>query len=490
MIKKYVLFHFLFLIPSLSWSSVKVGSKNFTESFVLAELLSQTIELSSTEKVERLFGLGGTAITYESLKSRKIDLYIEYTGTINEAILKNSNIKSEEKLKSGLAEYGIVLGPEVGFNNTYALAIQKEFSEKNSITKISDLKNVLNKSRFAFSYEFMARNDGFSALTKHYGLDIRSENVIRMDHTLVYTALKDNKVDVIEVYSTDAQIDKMNLVVLDDDQKFFPPYKAVILANNEFVNEFPEVWKMLSSLKNKVNDAQMRKLNAAVDLDGQSFQATVAEFLNQKIQSYDSISKQVWQRTKEHLLLVLMALIFSMILGIPLGIVAQKKKRLGQFLLAAVGLAQTIPSLALLCFFIPIFGIGPKAAIIALIVYGLLPIVLNVYEGLDQIDSRLKESASSLDLSKFYQLFKVELPLASPTILVGIKTSAIISVGTATLAAFIGAGGYGAPIASGLAINDQSLILMGAIPSALMAIIIHFAFDFFKVIVIPKGLRL
>jgi osmoprotectant transport system permease protein len=191
----------------------------------------------------------------------------------------------------------------------------------------------------------------------------------------------------------------------------------------------------------------------------------------------------------DHIYLVLVSLGAAVLLGVPLGILAARHEGLGQAELVAVGILQTIPSLALLCFMIPLFGIGKLPALVALSLYALLPIVRNTYTGLIGIDRQLLEIAGVLGLSPWQRLTRIELPLSSLHIMAGIKTSAVWTVGTATLAAFIGGGGYGDLIVRGLALDDLSLILSGAVPAALMALVIHGLFELVDRVVIPKGLR-
>ncbi len=205
-----------------------------------------------------------------------------------------------------------------------------------------------------------------------------------------------------------------------------------------------------------------------------------------------SLASNIAHWTARHLLLVGLSLFFSIIIGIPLGIWASRPGFLSQLILGTTGLVQTIPSLALLALLvsIPVLGISSVTAIIALVLYGLLPIVRNTATGIQDIAVPLRESAAALGLEPRAQLISIFLPMASRSILAGIKTSAVISVGTATLAALIGAGGLGEPILSGLNLNDHATILEGAIPAALLAFFVQMSFDFLDRLLIPKGLRI
>jgi osmoprotectant transport system permease protein len=201
-------------------------------------------------------------------------------------------------------------------------------------------------------------------------------------------------------------------------------------------------------------------------------------------------ARSILSNTVQHVKLVAISLLAAVLIGIPLGVLAARSPRLGGVVLASTGLAQTIPSLALLAILIPIFGIGLVPALIALFVYSLLPIVRNTYVGMTTIAPSLLESAACLPLSPRSELTRIRLPLASPSIMAGIRTSAVINVGSATLAALIGAGGLGEPILTGIQLRRNGLILEGAIPAALLALLVERAFDGVDRIAIPKGLRL
>lgn len=473
-------------------ADIRVGTKNFTEGYILGEITAQVLEQNPSINVERKFGLGGTGIVYQALINNEIDLYVDYTGTLSESILKKPELININQLRSALEKMNITISRPLGFNNTYALAVRREFSESNNLKTISDLLNLSIKPKFAFSYEFMSRKDGFDGLKSVYNLPMEKNTVKSMEHSLLYKAIENKVVDIIEVYSTDAKIESLDLVVLKDDKNYFPNYEAVLVANKKFVEKNPKIWIALKTkLENSISEDKMRKLNKAVDIDKESVSDAASAYLETAphVANADLWSR-VTRRTKEHLLLVGISLFFAILIGIPLGVAAFQSKFLGQIILFLAGVVQTIPSLALLCFLIPAFGIGIKPALIALFLYSLFPIILNTFTGLKTIDPSYIESSNSLGLTWFQKLWYVEIPLVSPQILSGVKTSAIISIGTATLAALIGAGGYGAPIVSGLALNDMPTILVGAIPAAVMALAVHLIFDLLKYIFIPKGLRI
>jgi osmoprotectant transport system permease protein len=485
---------------STGQTNVSVGSKAFTEGYILAEIAAQTLEAQPGTQVTRRFGMGGTGILIQAIQNGEIDLYPEYTGTIAEALLKESKVKSQDEsrdLKSGISSLrqalkpmGLTISQSLGFNNTYALAVREEFARVNHLKKISDLKSLVQQTRVAFSNEFMTRPDGYAILRAAYGLEF--PNLKSLEHSLAYEAIHHDQADLTDVYSTDAKIPKLNLHVLEDDQKVFPDYEAVWLARLDFTRKHPKLWAALSGQEGKWDKNQMQALNAKVDVD----KIPYADAVNNSLRGTPlaaSSSGAPWSelalRTKQHLFLVLFSLALSILVGLPLGILAAHNQGLGQAILLFSSTVQTIPSLALLCFLIPFFGIGTTPALAALFLYGLLPIVVNTSTALASLDAGLKETARALGLGFYQSLWKIELPLASPSILAGIKTSCIIGIGTATLAALIGAGGYGVPIVTGLAFNDMKTILTGALPAALMALVAHGIFEVLGLILLPKPLR-
>lgn len=469
---------------------VRVGSKSFTESYILGEIVADVIERAGEARVERKFGLGGTGITYRAVAHGDIDLYPEYTGTLSLAILGNASATTIAEIQRELEGTGLTIGNPLGFNNTYALAVRKEMSERLNLRSISDLKRHPELSA-AFSSGFTDRDDGWPGLRRHYGLELAHVRV--MEHSLTYEALVQANVDVIDIYSTDGKLARLDLTILRDDGGFFPDYQAVLLVREDFIQRFPRSWQALErQLEGQIDEGRMTHLNALADLDGRRLPEVAAEFFGRE-RSKDLVSGRliadIVRLTFDHLYLVLVSLGVAILLGVPLGIVAARYHTLGQVELMAVGVLQTIPSLALLCFMIPLLGIGKLPALVALALYALLPIVRNTYSGLISIDRQLLEIAGVLGLDPWQRLARIELPLASLHILSGIKTAAVWTVGTATLAAFIGGGGYGDLIVRGLALNDVSLILAGAVPAALMALLIHGAFEVLDRLLIPKGLR-
>lgn len=470
--------------------AIVVGSKIFTEGYILGELAAQTIEASSPPvPVNRKLGMGSTGILFESLTSGAIDVYADYTGTLTEAIIKNPQLKSQQEIQDALVKLDLVMSEPLGFNNTYALAVRESFARQNGVRTISDLARLKGTVRAAFSYEFMDRADGYPGLAKKYHFDMTAKNVNRMEHSLTYQAIDQNAVDVIDVYSTDAKIRKFNLRVLDDDLSYFPVYQAVWVARKSFVDRYPVQWQALGKLAGTIDVNTMLDMNAKADIDKQSYARIAAAFRGTQSHESDTLTAAIAHRTVEHLRLVAISLLFSIVIGVPLGIAAVRFHATGQAILLLSAMIQTVPSLALLCFLIPLFGVGTKPALVALCLYSLLPVVLNTFTGIRSIDPRHLENARAFGLTSRQILFRIVLPLASPMLLAGVKTATIVSIGTATLAALVGAGGYGAPIVSGLSLNDVPTILTGAIPAALMAWLAHGVFEVLGKVLIPAGLQ-
>lgn len=469
--------------------SIVVGSKIFTEGYVLGEIAAQSIESSSKVPVERKLGMGSTGILFEALTTGAIDVYADYTGTLTEAILKKPDLKSIADIQAALSTMNLVISEPLGFDDTYALAVKEDYAQKYNLRRISDLVKVQGDIKAGFSYEFMDRKDGWTRLAEAYHLSIAPQRVQRMEHSLTFQAIDDGAINLIDTYSTDAKIKKSKLRVLEDDRGFFPVYQAVWVVRRAFVDEHPREWQTLKALEGSISAPAMIEMNAQADIQKLSFAKIASQFLGSEAPRSQSLQRSILLRTKEHLWLVGMSLLFSVLVGIPLGVLAVRFHAAGQAILIASALIQTVPSLALLCFLIPLFGVGREPALAALCLYSLLPVVLNTFTGVRTVDPRHLENARAFGLNRQQILFRIVLPLASPTVLAGIKTATIVSIGTATLAALVGAGGYGAPIVSGLALNDVPTILTGAIPAAAMALAAYGLFEVLGILLIPAGLR-
>ncbi len=467
---------------------VVVGSKKFTESYVLGEIAKRALE-NADVPAEHRQGMGGTIILWQALSTGQIGLYPEYTGTISEEILKNPAIASAEELRGALQKFGVGMTNELGFNNTYALVLRRETAEKLHLRTIGDLQKH-PELKFGLTHEFLDRRDGWRPLAARYQL--QPQNVIGIDHGLGYAALRNGSIDIKDAYSTDAKIGEYDLVALQDDLHFFPQYKAVFLYRLDLP---APALAALKKLEGTFDEKRMIQLNAAAEQTKNYARAAELYFHPNEPNSAaagESLSHKLLRWTTRHLELVGISLLLAIAVGVPLGLVASRGGAFGHGILAFTSIVQTIPSLALLALLVPVpfFGISARTAIAALFLYGLLPIVRNTATGLQNIAPALRESAIALGLEPAARLRQIYLPIASRTILAGIKTSAVINVGTATLAALIGAGGLGEPILSGLNLNDHATILEGAIPAALLALLVQWFFDLLDRILIPRGLRL
>jgi osmoprotectant transport system permease protein len=474
--------------PVLSATPVRIGSKQFTESVILGEVVRLSARQAGVD-VRHQRELGGTSILWSALQHGDIDAYPEYTGTLTHELLKNVAPDADiATLRTALKPLGIGITDSLGFDDTYAIGMREDRAAQWGIQRISDLA-AHPELRFGFSNEFMARTDGWPGLRQRYGLP--QTQVRGLDHALSYRAVASKAVDVIDLYSTDAEIPYYHLRVLDDDRHYFPHYEAVFLYRLSLEQSNPAFVDVLRKLTGRIHEDAMRQMNAMVKLQGEKETVVAAGFLGVQPDSDGSgFWSRLLQRTLEHLRLVLISLTAAVLLAVPLGVFAARTKRLGHVIMATSGVLQTIPSLAMFVFMIPFFGIGTWPAIAALLLYSLLPIVRNTYAGLVGIPPDLRESAAALGLPRGVRLRRVELPMAMRSILAGVKTAAVINVGTATLGALIGAGGYGQPIVTGIRLDDTGLILEGAIPAALMALLVQGLFEGVERWLTPRGMRI
>ncbi|PBS13045.1 amino acid ABC transporter permease [Lysobacteraceae bacterium NML93-0792] len=465
-------------------STVTLGSKNFTEGVLLGEVATLAVREAGVDARHRR-QLGGTRILWRALQEGSIDAYVEYTGTLAEELLRMPGA-DRAALEAALAQAGIAMTAPLGFDNRYAIGMRRERAATLGITRLSDLA-AHPALRLGLSNEFVSRADGWPGLRTAYGLPHRPDG---LDHDLAYRALASGAIDATDLYATDAEIPYYDLVVLDDDRDYFPSYAAVVLYRAELVTRAPAAVAALHGLEGRIDAATMQRFNGRVKLDRESDAAVAADWLGLDADAGDGRAARVWRRTREHLALVGLSLGAALLVALPLGIVAARRPRLGQAVLTLTGLLQTLPSLAVFVFMIPLFGIGAGPAIAALFLYSLLPIVRNTHAGLTGIPRELRETASAIGLPASTRLFRVELPLALRTILAGIKTAAVINVGTATLGALIGAGGYGQPILTGIRLDDLGLILEGAVPAALLALVVQGLFEAIERGLVPRGLRI
>ena len=461
---------------------LRIGSKRFTEAYVLAQVLAQTAAPHARPEV--LAGLGNTAIVYEALRSRRIDLYPEYLGTIDQEILKNPRPGSLESIQRQLAPLGFGVAIPLGFNDGYALAMREADAQRLGIRRLSDLA-AHPALRMGLSNEFIGRQDGWPGLRGAYGLPQQPTGV---DHGLAYEALAQGQIDVMDIYTTDAKIGHLGLRVLEDDRQYFPRYDAVVLYRLDVPQRFPAAWRALQSLAGSIDERKMIAMNARAELQSVPFETIARDHLAGRTgAAEEGAARGLWGKllgadlgrlALQHLGLVLASVLAAVAIGVPLAVAVAGRPAWRAGLLAVVGICQTVPSLAMLAVLIWALGrIGTVPALVALTLYALLPIVRNTCTGLAEVPAGLKQAATALGLRRGQVRWQIELPLALPTLVAGVRTATVIGVGTATLAAFIGAGGFGERIVTGLALNDNQMMLAGALPSAALALLFEGAFE-------------
>lgn len=481
--------------PAWGLEKLVIGSKPFTENRLLAEIFAELIEAHSELEVERQFNLGATGICFEALRHGSIDLYPEYTGTALAAILQEPlNVSSDTAWKRVSSEfasrYDMIWLPPLGFNNTYAIVMRGQQTQALGIHSISDLARQQPPLKLGFSHEFMARSDGWPGLKAMYRLPQPNDRVRNFEHGLAYDALVSGQIDAMEAYSTDGKLKRYALELLRDDKGFFPPYQAAAIVKGTTLKRYPKLREILNRLSGKLDDRTMQNLNYLVEESGQSLERVAQDYLRRSgmiatgapageaIDANSSFAsffwsqrQQLWQRAREHLLLSALAVLAACLIGIPLGLLIARFRPSARYVLAGAGLLQTLPSLALLAFLVPFIGTGFVPALLVLTLYALLPVLRNTYTGMLEVPAELKEVGRGIGLTPWQLLLRVELPLAGRVILAGIRTATVITIGTATLAAFIGAGGLGDPIVTGLTLKNVNWILLGVIPSAALALL-------------------
>lgn len=495
-------------------AAVTIGSKAFPESWVLGEALAIELRARGANNIAHRSNLGGTEIVFEALRSGSVDVYPEYTGTIQEVILHSPRALTFAELRSELAKQGLGISDPIGFNDGYAIAVTDAVAQRFNVRTLSDLARH-PEVRLGLTHEFLGRQDGYPGLAVRYGLQM--PHVRGIQHELAYGAIASGAIDATDIYTTDAQIERLGLHLLEDDRHFFPRYDAVWLYRLDVSQREPRVTAAIARLTGVIDEPRMIRANARVVLGKQPFQQSADSLLGEigagsgadvgagagagtsasagtntrtTAPPRSGVMASVLRNTLQHLKLVAASLAAAIVIGVPLGILAANSPWLAGVILSIAGILQTIPSLALLAVLIPLLGIGTLPALVALFLYSLLPIVRNTCVGLGSIPPPLSEAAAAIGLSPRAQLLRVRLPMASPAIMAGIKTSAVINVGTATLAALIGAGGLGEPILSGIQLRQNGLIMQGAIPAAVLALLVQAGFDVLERFVVPRGLRL
>jgi osmoprotectant transport system permease protein len=477
---------------------VRVGSKSYTENVILGEMLT-LLAREAGARAEHKAELGGTQIAFESLRTGQIDAYPEYTGTLTMEILAAEHPKSDADIERALARRGIKMSRRLGFNNSYAIGLKQSLADELGLKTVSDLARRQSEERiarlkFGFSDEFMNRGDGWPGFARAYRLPDRARG---LDHNLAYRGIRSGTIHLTDVYTTDPEIAAYEMTTLEDDLDYFPEYECVILYRADMVERAPKVVANWLRLEGVIEEPTMIALNAKARIDRVSEGRVAGMFVNDKLGLNVPLPADDWWRrmltnlainTRQHLLLVSVSLLAAIVIAVPLGMLAHRVPVTRHPILGLVGILQTLPSMAVLMFLLPLLGLGVWPTVAALFLYSLLPIVRGTFAGLSEIPTNLRESATVLGLSPRARMWLVELPMASRSILSGIKTAAVINVGTATIGGLIGAGGYGQPIITGTRLNDISIIMQGAIPAALMALAVQGLFDLAERFVVPKGL--
>ncbi len=469
-------------MQAMAQDTLRVGSKRFTESYILAEVLAQTAATHLTSKPVLRQGLGNTAIVYEALRSGGIDLYAEYTGTVALEILKSAQPMAIEAMSAALAPLGLGIAVPLGFNDGYALAMRAQDADRLAAKTLGDLAQH-PELKLGLSNEFLGRVDGWKGLAERYGF---VQTPIGLDHGLAYDAIAARQVDVIDIYTTDAKIEHLGLRALDDDRRYFPRYDAVLLYRLDLPRRLPKAWAALQKLEGRIDERAMIAMNARAELQGVAFDVIARDFLaGGKAQAGATrglaaklFGADLGRLARQHLLLVAVSVGLAILIAVPVGVLVFPHLRLRALVLGAAGLLQTVPSLALLAVLISVIGaIGTLPALVALTLYSLLPIMRNTVTGLAEVPAGLRLAGTALGMTGAQNLRLVLLPLALPTLIAGVRTAATIAIGTATIAAFIGAGGFGERIVTGLALNDRELLLAGALPAAALALLSELLFE-------------
>jgi osmoprotectant transport system permease protein len=464
--------------------------------------------------VDRRPGLGATEIAFRAIRTGSADVYPEYTGTGLLAILGEQPVSDRRKVFDRVSRefrrrWNARWLPPLGFENTYAVAVRRETAQRHGLATLSDLARAGPSLRAGLTPDFIGRPDGLPGLTRAYGM--RFAEVRALLPAVKYQALAAAEVDVIDGYSTDGLIARYDLVVLRDDKRFFPPYEAAALVSGDLVERRPAAIAALTELSSRLDEATMRQLNQRLEVDREPVGRIARDALAAlgltaapasgaagagpaERREEGSFLRYLWDRRTElfgmarrHLLLVVLSLAAAIAAAVPVGLALERLPRGAEVAVRAAGVLQTLPGIALLAFMIPLLGIGVLPAVVALFLYSLYPILRNTYTGVRDAAPDAVAAGRALGMTPRQILGYIRLPLAAPVIMAGIRTAAVINVGTATLAAFIGAGGLGDPIAAGLALSDTRMILSGAIPAALLALAVDGVLGGVERVVRPGG---
>ena len=495
---------------------VVVASKAFAESYLLAEVFAQVLEAEGYP-VDRRPGFGVTELLMQALIGGGIDVYPEYTGTGLAAVLGETADGGSVRVFNRVSEvfearWGVRWLPPLGFANTFAIAMRRTAADSLGVRTLTGLAAAAPGLAAGFSPDFSGRADGLDGLAAAYGIQFRETRSLLQ--AVKYQALAAGAVDVIDAYSTDGAIARHDLAVLADDRGFFPPYDAAPLVGRALHEERPEVVLALTRLAGRIDVETVRRANARIEVDGVPVAEAAAALLVEIGLGADSAGpgtgagpsgagrarglagfpRHLWENRGElgrqvvrHLVLVLASLGAAILVALPAGLALERRRTLAGPALRAAGVLQTVPGIALLAFMVPVLGIGVAPAVAALFLYSLLPILRNTYTGVVEAAPEAVGAGRALGMTEWQLLHRVRLPLAAPVIMAGIRTAAVINVGTATLAAFIGAGGLGDPIVAGLALSDPVMILSGAVPAAALALLVDWGLARAEAAVAPRG---
>ena len=532
---------------------IVVASKPFAESYVLAEVFAQLLEASGHAVDRRLgLGTTEVALQALARNEIDVYPEYTGTGlaaVLAESSSGGSAAVFRRVSDAFLARWGARWLPPLGFANNYAVAMRRGAADSLAVRTLSGLARIAPRLSAGFSPDFAGRADGLLGLTEAYdGMEFR--DVRNLLQAVKYQALAEGEVDVIDAYSTDGAVARYDLAVMTDDQGFFPPYDAAPLASRRFYEERPEATLLLSRLAGRIDEPVMRRANERVELAGATPAQAARELLVEiglgatggpdatpdgdlagnagpdatpdgdgagnadpaartgadpetsrptvprRSRSVGALPAHMWSHRAElgrqaarHLLLVLVSLGAAALVALPAGVALERRRSFAESAIRAAGLLQTIPGIALLAFMIPLFGIGATPAAAALFLYSLLPILRNTYTGIVEAAPAAVEAGRALGMTEGQLLLRIRLPLAAPVVMAGVRTAAVINVGTATLAAFVGGGGLGDPIVAGLALADPVMILSGAVPAAAMALTVDWGLARAEARVAPRGVR-
>jgi osmoprotectant transport system permease protein len=402
--------------------------------------------------------------------------------------------------------WNIVWLAPLGFENSWELTVPRRLAESRGLATISDLARVSQTLEAGFDYEFIERPDGLPGLAETYGLHFGS--VQGMQQALKYQAVDNGDLDVLDAYTTDGRLLVHDLVVLEDDRDFFPPYEAAPLVRAATLERHPGIATTLALLAGVLDGDVMRAANLRLQEKGENEVVVARDVLRDlgvttdtegdgsSTSAEDSVAKSssidastILKLTGQHLALSLAALAIGVAVAVPLGLLLEHKRSGAEAIIRLVGTTQTIPSLALLGFLIPFLGVGVLPSLAALWLYSIFPILRATFSGVRDADPKAVEAATALGMTNGQVLRRVRLPLAVPAIMAGVRTAGVITIGTATLAAFIGAGGLGVPIIAGVQLLDTRRILAGAVPAALLAMGVDAGLGALERALAPRGLR-